>query len=278
MVTINNLSFYYNKKRPVFDNVSFNIKNGIYGLLGENGVGKTTFLHLISGLCFPKNGSCKVLEYESALRNPNMLKEIFFLPEEFQAPNILIKDFIKYNSVFYPNFSEIQFEAYLNDFHVEKDRKISELSLGQKKKVLIAYALALNTRITLLDEPTNGLDIPSKSQFRKIIASAFDEEKCILISTHQVRDLENLIDPIIILDRNEVLLNNSVEEITRKLLFSYTSYKPEDTLFCEQTMQGYSTVQENTYNEESILNIETLFNAVINNKKRIKELFNTSNR
>lgn len=278
MVTINNLSFYYNKKRPVFDNVSFNIKNGIYGLLGENGVGKTTFLHLISGLCFPKNGSCKVLEYESALRNPNMLKEIFFLPEEFQAPNILIKDFIKYNSVFYPNFSEIQFEAYLNDFHVEKDRKISELSLGQKKKVLIAYALALNTRITLLDEPTNGLDIPSKSQFRKIIASAFDEEKCILISTHQVRDLENLIDPIIVLDRNEVLLNNSVEEITRKLLFSYTSYKPEDTLFCEQTMQGYSTVQENTYNEESILNIETLFNAVINNKKRIKELFNTSNR
>lgn len=277
MVTINNLSFYYNKKRPVFENVSFNIKNGIYGLLGENGVGKTTFLHLISGLSFPKSGSCKVLEYESALRNPNMLKEIFFLPEEFQAPNILIKDFIKYNSVFYPNFSEIQFEAYLNDFHVEKDRKISELSLGQKKKVLIAYALALNTRITLLDEPTNGLDIPSKSQFRKIIASAFDEEKCILISTHQVRDLENLIDPIIILDRNEVLLNNSVEEITRKLLFSYTSYKPEDTLFCEQTMQGYSTVQENTYNEESILNIETLFNTVINNKKRIKELFNTSN-
>lgn len=278
MININNLSFYYNKKRPVFEDVSFNLKGGIYGLLGENGVGKTTFLHLISGLSFPKKGNCKVFEYESAYRNPEMLKQLFFLPEEFKAPSIPIKEFIKYNSSFYPNFSEIQFETYLNDFHVEKDRKMSELSFGQKKKVLIAYALALNTPITLLDEPTNGLDIPSKSQFRKIISSAFDEEKCILISTHQVRDLESLIDPIIILDRNQVLLNNSIEEITRKLLFSITPNKPEDALYWEQTMQGYLTVEENRYNEESTLNIETLFNAVVNNKTRIKELFNNSNR
>ncbi|MBK5720560.1 ABC transporter ATP-binding protein [Dysgonomonas sp. Marseille-P4677] len=277
MITINNLSFYYNKKRPVFENVSFNLRGGIYGLLGENGVGKTTFLHLISGLSFPKKGSCKVFENESAYRNPNMLKQLFFLPEEFNAPSIPIKEFIKYNSVFYPHFSEVQFDTYLNDFQVEKDRKMSELSFGQKKKTLIAYALALNTPITLLDEPTNGLDIPSKSQFRKIVSSAFDDEKCILISTHQVRDLESLIDPIIILDRNQVLLNNSIEEITQKLLFSLTPNKPEDALYWEQTMQGYLIVEENKYKEESTLNIEALFNTVVNNKKRIKELFNNSN-
>ncbi|MDR1501371.1 MAG: ABC transporter ATP-binding protein [Prevotella sp.] len=276
MIKINDLSFYYNKKRPVFEHVSFDMQGGIYGLLGENGVGKTTLLHLISGLCFPKNGSCKVFEYESAYRNPEMLKQLFFLPEEFQAQNMLIKDFIKYNSSFYPNFSETQFDVYLNDFHVEKDRKMAELSFGQKKKVMIAFALALNTPITLLDEPTNGLDIPSKAQFRKIVASAFEDSRCILISTHQVRDLESLIDPIIILDRNQVLLNNSVEEITQKLLFSYTSTKPQEALYCEQTMQGYASVQVNEYKEESTLNIETLFNTVVSNKAKIKELFNSN--
>jgi ABC-2 type transport system ATP-binding protein len=276
MIKINDLSFYYNKKRPVFEHVSFDMQGGIYGLLGENGVGKTTLLHLISGLCFPKNGSCKVFEYESAYRNPEMLKQLFFLPEEFHVQNMLIKDFIKYNSSFYPNFSETQFDVYLNDFHVEKDRKMAELSFGQKKKVMIAFALALNTPITLLDEPTNGLDIPSKAQFRKIVASAFEDSRCILISTHQVRDLESLIDPIIILDRNQVLLNNSVEEITRKLLFSYTSTKPQEALYCEQTMQGYASVQVNEYKEESTLNIETLFNTVVSNKGKIKELFNSN--
>lgn len=274
MIKIDNLSFYYKKRKSVFENVSFDIKNGIYGLLGENGVGKTTLLHIISGLCFPKEGTCEVLGYESAYRNPEMLSRLFFLPEEFQAPNTSIKDFVKSSADFYPNYSQEQFEEYLSVFQVEKDRKLSELSFGQRKKVLISFSLALNTSITLLDEPTNGLDIPSKSQFRKIIASAFDEERCIIISTHQVRDLESLIDPIIILDRNQVLLNNSVEEITKKLLFSHTAFKPEEVLYCEQTLQGYASVSENTYSEESTLNIEALFNTVVNNKTKIKELFN----
>ncbi len=276
MIKINDLGFYYYKKRPVFEKVSFEMQNGIYGLLGENGVGKTTLLHIISGLTFPKAGNCNVLGYESSYRNPDMLKQLFFLPEEFAAPALYIKDFVKYNAVFYPNFSEEQFNSYMNDFQVDKDRKMNELSYGQKKKVMIAYALALNTPITLLDEPTNGLDIPSKSQFRKIIASVFDDERCIIISTHQVRDLENLIDPIIILDRNQVLLNNSVQEITNKLLFSYTSHQPEDTLYCEQTMQGYFSVSANEYGEESTLNIEALFNTVVNNRQKIKELFNSN--
>lgn len=274
MITIKNLTFYYNKRRPIFDNVSFDMKSGIYGLLGENGVGKTTLLHMISGLRFPKSGSCKVDNHETCFRNPNMLQQLFFLPEEYQAPSLSVDKFAKLNSSFYPNFSEEQFRKYLDEFHVESDRKMSDLSFGQKKKALISYALALNTPITLLDEPTNGLDIPSKSQFRKIIASAFDENKIILISTHQVRDLESLIDPIIILDRNQVLLNNSVEEITQKLKFSHTPTVPQSYLYCEQTMQGYISVSYNTDREESTLNIEALFNAVVTNKAKFKELFN----
>lgn len=275
MIKIDNLTFYYKERKPVFENVSFEMKNGIYGLLGENGVGKTTLLHIISGLRFPKKGSCSVLGMESALRNPDMLKQVYYLPEEFRAPSQSIKSFVKCNSVFYPKFSDEQFRAYLDDFHLDVDSNMRELSFGQKKKAFIAFAIALNTPVLLLDEPTNGLDIPSKTQFRKVMASAFDENKCVLISTHQVRDLESLIDPIIILDRNQVLLNNSVEEISRKLLFSYSSVKPAEALFSEQTMLGYTSVLENKHNEISTLNIEALFNAVVTNKGRIKELFNS---
>lgn len=276
MITIKDLTFYYNKKRPIFDNVSFDMKSGIYGLLGENGVGKTTLLHMISGLRFPKRGSCKVDIYETCYRNPNMLQKLFFLPEEYQAPTLSVDNFVKLNASFYPNFSEEQFRKYLGEFHVESDRKMTDLSFGQKKKAFIAYALALNTPITLLDEPTNGLDIPSKSQFRKIISSAFSDDKIILISTHQVRDLESLIDPIIILDRNQVLLNNSVEEITRKLKFTHSMTVPQEYLYCEQTMQGYMSVSFNTNGDESILNIEALFNAVVTNKAKFRELFNVN--
>lgn len=276
MITIKDLTFYYNKKRPIFDNVSFDMKSGIYGLLGENGVGKTTLLHMISGLRFPKRGSCKVDNYETCYRNPNMLQKLFFLPEEYQAPTLSVDNFVKLNASFYPNFSEEQFRKYLSEFHVESDRKMTDLSFGQKKKAFIAYALALNTPITLLDEPTNGLDIPSKSQFRKIISSAFSDDKIILISTHQVRDLESLIDPIIILDRNQVLLNNSVEEITRKLKFTHSMTVPQEYLYCEQTMQGYMSVSFNTNGDESTLNIEALFNAVVTNKAKFRELFNVN--
>lgn len=274
MIKINNLTFYYKQSKPVFENVSFEMKNGIYGLLGENGVGKTTLLHIISGLRFPKKGHCSLFGMESAFRNPEMLKQLYYLPEEFKVPVQSIKSFVKYNSAFYPNFSYDQFSTYLNDFHLDVDSNLKELSFGQKKKALIAFAIALNTPILLLDEPTNGLDIPSKTQFRKVVASAFDENKCVLISTHQVRDLENLIDPIIILDRNHVLLNNTVEEISQKLLFTYSTTRPENALFTEQTMLGYTSVLENKYNEDSTLNIEALFNAVITNKEKIKELFN----
>lgn len=276
MIKIKDLKFYYNKKRPIFDNVSFDMKSGIYGLLGENGVGKTTLLHMISGLRFPKSGSCKIDNHETCFRNPNMLQKLFFLPEEYQAPALSIDNFVKLNASFYPNFSEEQFRKYLGEFHVESDRKMTDLSFGQKKKAFIAYALALNTPITLLDEPTNGLDIPSKSQFRKIISSAFSDDKIILISTHQVRDLESLIDPIIILDRNQVLLNNSVEEITRKLKFTHSMTVPQEYLYCEQTMQGYMSVSFNTNGDESTLNIEALFNAVVTNKAKFRELFNVN--
>ncbi len=274
MIEINNLSFHYKKGKPIFEQVSFEMKNGIYGLLGENGVGKSTLLRIISGLRFPKEGYCKIDGKDTFRRYPETLSKLFFLPEEFESPAVNINDFIKYSATFYPNFSREQFDSYMKDFEMEADRKLSELSYGQKKKVLISYGMSLNTPYVLLDEPTNGLDIPSKAQFRKVMASAYDDERCIIISTHQVRDLESLIDPIIILDRNQVLLNNSVEEITQKLVFKHSTEKPENPLFIETNIHGYSYVAPNTANEETTMNIEMLFNAAIANRTTFKDLFN----
>lgn len=274
MIEINNLSFYYKKGKPVFEQVSFEMASGIYGLLGENGVGKSTLLRIIAGLRFPDSGQCKIDGRDTFRRDPDTLSKVFLLPEEFESPTVKIDRFIKDNAKFYPHFSREQFENNMRDFEMETDRKFSELSYGQKKKVLISYGMSLNTPYVLLDEPTNGLDIPSKAQFRKVIASAYDEDRCIIISTHQVRDLESLIDPIIILDRNQVLLNNSVEEITRKLVFKHTQNKPENTYYTESNLAGYSYVGPNLTGEETTLNIEMLFNAAVSNRTTFKDLFN----
>ncbi|MFT4070514.1 MAG: ABC transporter ATP-binding protein [Dysgonamonadaceae bacterium] len=273
MIKIHDLSFSYKKGRPVFDHVSFEMKSGIYGLLGENGVGKSTLLRIIAGLRFPDSGHCRIDDMDSMYRSPELLSRLFFLPEEFESPALTVSRFVKNNAAFYPNFSQEQFNQYLREFDVEEDKKISEMSFGQKKKVMISYGLSLNTPYVLMDEPTNGLDIPSKGQFRKVIASAYDEEKCIIISTHQVRDLESLIDPIIILDRNQVLLNNSVDEITRALVFKTSDSKPENALYMENGLHGYSYVAPNITGEETTMNIEMLFNAAVSNRNTFKDLF-----
>jgi len=274
MIHIDELSFYYRKGIPVFNNVSFRMKSGIYGLLGENGVGKSTLLRIISGLLFPKSGNCKVLGDESYKRLPRMYSNLFFLPEEFELPEMSAKDYAMTTGKFYPKYDSGQFEKYLNEFQVDQNQKLTKMSYGQKKKTLLSFALSTNTSVLLLDEPTNGLDIPSKTKFRQMIASVSNDDKCILISTHQVRDLESLIDPIIILDRNQVVLNNSVEEIAQKLYFGSSETRPENALYAEKTMMGYAFVTLNNTGKESTLNLEFLFNAAVHNKAAFRQLFN----
>jgi ABC-2 type transport system ATP-binding protein len=254
--------------------MSIELQGGkIYGLLGENGVGKTTFLRIVAGLLFPKTGKIDVMGYQPKKRYPAFLSDIFYLPEEFDSPYERAIDYAIRNGSFYPAFNLDQFVSYLGLFGVNGQKKFTEMSFGQKKKAFIALALATNTKILLLDEPTNGLDIPSKGIFRRLVAQAADESKCIVISTHQVRDLELLIDPIVILEPNQVLLNDSVESITRKLKFSIEPTIPEDALYSEPTMGGYNVVSINNNGEESKLNIELLFNAVISNRKQFATLY-----
>lgn len=274
MIEIKNLDFSY-KKTPVFNNINLSFPQGaIYGLLGENGVGKTTLLKIICGLQRPVNGSSTVDGMISHDRLPEMLQRIVFLPDEVQLPdNATPHKYVDELSPFYPTFSQGTFLHLMQELEVEPDRKFKEMSFGQQKKSLIAASLALGTDYVLLDEPTNGLDIPSKAQFRSILSKIADEGKTIIISTHQVKDVENLIDPIVILSHNAVLLDASVQKITEKLFFEYGGAERQDALYSELLPGGYMNVVPNESGEESQLNIEALFNAVLRNKERIKELF-----
>lgn len=281
MITINNLDFSY-KNVAVFKNISLEFKDGnVYGLLGENGVGKTTLLKIISGLQFPKNGTCTVDDFIPSERNPYFLQNIFYLPEEVITEDTTPEKFINKIGVFYPRYDYPYFLNLMKELEVDPSRKFNAMSYGQKKKSLLACALSLRTDYLLLDEPTNGLDIPSKALFRKVIlqhstdasTDAINRVPTIIISTHQVKDVENLIDPIVILDHDEVLLNATFEEISQRLYFEYGAEKSDEALYSEMMPGGYINVLPNTYNMESKVNVEALFNAVRCNKKKIREIF-----
>ncbi|MEN6619319.1 MAG: ABC transporter ATP-binding protein [Rikenellaceae bacterium] len=274
MVTIENLNFNYSR-HLVFKDISLTLESGkIYGLLGQNGVGKTTLLKIISGLLKLKSGNCKVMGYTPFERQPGFLQELFFIPEDFTGPDIVVNNFARLHGDFYPNYDANKFSRLMTDFDVNGNSKFTRLSFGQQKKAIIAFALSTNTKLILMDEPSNGLDIPSKSQLRKVISQASTEESCIVISTHQVRDLENLIDPIIILDKNAVLLNESIESISQKLSFNFSNTPVSNALYCEPALGGYLVVERNTIDKESKVNIEALFNAVLLNKQIIRQIFN----
>ena len=278
MIEVKNISFGYKKRKPLYKNLSLNLGVGsIYGLLGKNGAGKSTLLKNFTGLLFPTSGNITVNGYAPKKRLPSFLETIYFIPEEVYVPSLTINRYKNLFAPFYPLFNEEQFYSYLDLLDVHDKGKLNTLSFGQQKKFIIAFALACNTRILLLDELTNGLDIPSKIKFRKLIASVFTDDKMICISTHQIRDLDNLIDNVIIVDNGELLLQASIAEIEKKLSFKVVDQMPgeNDVLYADTSLKGYVVVMENKTGEESKVNLEYLFNAVTENPVKAKSIFNT---
>ena len=277
MIDINNVDFSYSRHTKLLSGLSLQLEAGrIHGLLGKNGEGKSTLLKLISGLDFPSKGTIEVMGLNPQKRQPELLEEIFFLPEELPQLTLSIENYEKVYSPFYPNFSLEQFNKYLKEFEIEsKTDLLNKLSHGQKKKVMIAFGLATNTKLLLMDEPTNGLDIPSKGQFRRMVASGLSDDRCLLISTHQVHDLDSLIDNIIIMDGHEIVFNQTIENIAAKLNFRVSDRKETDdsVIYSEDTLRGLYQVCENRTSSESKVDIELLFNAIFANKSRIKQLF-----
>ena len=267
MIDIKDLKYKYaGSRRYVFSDFNLSMaSNNIYGLLGKNGMGKSTLLYLISGLLRRNGGTISINGLDTINNRAEMLSEIFLVPEEFDLLPMSLEAYVKMNKPFYPNFSREVLESCLRDFELTPDINLKELSMGQKKKVYMSFALAANTKLLLMDEPTNGLDIPSKSQFRRVIANNMDEGRTMIISTHQVHDVESLLDHILILDHSELLLNASVSDICSKYSFGYRQVgePTDDVLYAEPSVQGSAVItRKQTEEEETQLNLELLFDAV----------------
>ena len=278
MIEVNDLTFSYGrKKQKVLNGFSLQLEKGsVFGLLGKNGTGKSTLLYLMSGLLRPQSGKVYYKGVDVSLRSTLTLQDMFLVPEEFMLPHVSLKQYVKLNAPFYPHFSNELLNACLRDFDMNEDIHLGELSMGQKKKAFMCFALATNTSLLMMDEPSNGLDIPSKSQFRKVIASGMTENKSVIISTHQVRDIDSLLDHVIIIDGSKVLLDESVAAICEKLYFAEQGMNDptDDVLYTQPSIQGNSVILPNLYGEESKMNLEVLFNAMLAERERMQAVFN----
>ncbi|MFW5603755.1 MAG: ATP-binding cassette domain-containing protein [Bacteroidales bacterium] len=266
MLSFSNVSFTYGRRgKEVLSGLSLDFEeNGIYGILGKNGTGKSTMLYLAAGLLRPKGGNVTAEGVPTQSRRPETLREIFLVPEEFDLPEVSLRTYVQLNAPFYPTFREDILARCLKSFELGDDLNIGRLSMGQKKKVYISFALAAGTKYLLMDEPTNGLDIPSKKVFREVIAREMSEERVMIISTHQVRDVEQLIDHVVIVNEGTVMLNASTAEIESRLRFEQRAVGSDlsDALFVQQTMRGIELICPNSGNDETPIDLELLFNAL----------------
>ncbi len=273
MVTLKNMNFAYRRSRPVLEGLYIELAPGhIYGLLGKNGEGKTTLLDILIGQLFPNSGDCTVLGETPSKRTVRFLQQVFLLPEELNLPDVTAAEYRNMYAAFYPTFRDDLWNTCVESFEIETKGRLSKMSMGQKKKVAIAMALAAHTPVLLMDEPTNALDIPSKAVFRKLVASCIEEDQTVIISTHQVRDLESLIDSVLILENHRILLNKGLDEVSEKLFFRLVA-PGEPVLYAELTSAGQMGVGEKKDQETTPVSLELLFQAVTQNPKEINRIF-----
>lgn len=280
MLQISDITFGYNNFSPVLDHFSIQLsKPGVYGLLGKNGTGKSTLLYLITGLLHPQSGQITFDGIDTKLRAPETLQDMFIVPEEYDLPNISLEAYIKVIKPFYPNFDEQMLNELLHLFDMTGQIHLGALSMGQKKKIYMCIALAARTKLLVMDEPTNGLDIPSKAQFRNVVSKGMREDQIIIISTHQVRDVEQLLDTVCIIERNEVLLYANMDHIAQKITFASMQQDqiPADAIYTEPALGGYNVIIPKRGDmPPAPVNLEMLFTALVNEKEKITQFLNNA--
>lgn len=264
MIQISNLNFNYRKNPLLFENFSLTQEPGsILGILGVNGSGKSTLMKIISGLLNAPEASIKVMSDVPFRRTPSFLEEIFMVPEDYILPEITINKYIKLNAKFYPRFDYEKLEKITNQFNINSKHRLTNLSYGQRKKFLIAFALATNCKLLLFDEPTNGLDIPSKTIFRQVLASSVKKNQLVLISTHQVKDVESLIDKILIIKQGKAVFHQNLWDISEKYAFTISTNPQKENALYQEPAPGGSKIIKPANGVPSPVDIELLFNAVI---------------
>lgn len=277
MLDINNITYSYGrKKKPILQNYSLSVAPGtICGLLGRNGAGKSTLLYLVCGLLRPQAGTISYHGMNPWHRQVEFLNDVFIVPEEFYLPNIKLSEFVKTMAPFYPRFSMDDLEKHLSTFEMESGLHLGQLSMGQKKRVFISFALACNTSLLILDEPTNGLDIPGKRLFRKAVLNGMTDDRTIIISTHQVYDVEKIIDHVVVTDTDGVLLDAGMTDISSRLRFVFTTdgKRAQNALISLDAPGGYNIVEIYDGGEETDVNLETLFELTRENPDLVARVF-----
>ena len=262
MIKIEDVNFGYASGKHVFDALNVEWKEpGVYGLLGLNGSGKTTLLKLLSSLIFPNKGTITIDGEDVTKREVSTLSKMYFLADEAEGLKMKFRDFVKNYAPFYDHFNAEVLADCLQQFKVDEEVRIDKMSLGEKKKAFVSFALAVGTEILLLDEPTNGLDILSKKVFRQLLMKYIGDDQTVIIATHLVCDIANLLDHFIILKEDGKAFSQSSVALTKR--YAFVKQRDEQgALYAEPCAEGYRVIKANE-GEETAIDIELLFNAVI---------------
>ena len=268
MLHIEHLHFKYSRRgKTIFSDFNLQFESGkIYGLLGKNGTGKSTLLYLLTGLLRPQQGTVTYNGQSVTDRSPKLLQDLFLVPEEPYLPDLTMSAYKRTLAPFYPHFSDEILHDCLSHFGLSDTVRFSKLSMGERKKMYVSFALAAQTRYLLMDEPTNGLDIPSKSIFRKVVSRHMTDERTLIISSHQVNDIDMLLDHVVILNESQLLLSRSIAEICDTLCFTErpVGMPTDDAIFSQPSITGNALITlRQDEDEETPLNLELLFNGAL---------------
>jgi ABC-2 type transport system ATP-binding protein len=267
VIRIDDLSFGYRKHR-LYERFSLSLTQpGVYGLFGRNGSGKSTLLKLLAGLLFPQQGRIEVGGFAPRGRHPDFLASVYLVPEEFHLPDLSAEQLASTHAGFYPKFSAAAFREYLDVFELSHQQRFGEMSLGQKKKAAMAFALATFTPVLLLDEPTNGLDIVGRDQFKAIVSLPEQRERMILISTHQAHDLERIMDHILFIDAASLALSASKAQLSAALTMGVAAHalaleQVVDVIYQEALGEQLAYVARNSTGTRGAVHLELLYKAL----------------
>jgi len=206
-----------------FRDLNLSLQGGhLYGLLGRNGAGKTTLIKLLCGLLHPTAGVARYVPLDAVMgeRKPEALTEVVFVAESSELPPLPVERFGHYAGALYPRYEHARYLDILRALEVPSHARMQTLSFGQRRKAHIAFALATDARLVFLDEPTNGLDIAAQILLRKLLIAQLAPHRSFVVSTHHVREFENVLDEIIVLDCGRVLAHERMDTLQAQVDYS----------------------------------------------------------
>lgn len=263
MITLCDASYSYPKKTDALTGITCEVHPGIHLLMGANGTGKTTLLHLMAGLRYPTSGVCLLNGEELRLRRPSQLCRVQYFSPDMDFPESSVEKMVSRHAPFFPRFDAAMLSRNLAAFGIDPRRKFTSLSYGNAIKARLAYMLALRCEVLLLDEPTVGLDFDGRGQFGRLLMECVDEDQTVVVSTHSLSEFEPLYDSVMFLRDGHLLLQASFGKISRRVMSVVTATPPADAIYSEMRMgRCHSIVPAGEDDMDSAPDCTLLYNAL----------------